>query len=35
MVKRLVGALEKAEIKSLQRPIEAGTPGDPDRFVIG
>jgi hypothetical protein len=35
MVERLVGALEKAEIKSLQRPIEAGTPGDPDRFVIG
>jgi hypothetical protein len=33
MVKRLVGA--KAEIKSLQRPIEAGTPGEPDRFVIG
>ena len=35
VMKRLVGAFEKAETKSLERPIEVGTPGDPDCFVIG
>ena len=35
LVTRLAGALERAEIKSLEPPIEAGTPGDPDCFVIG
>ena len=33
-VSRLIGAMEKHQIKSLQRPIKVGEPGDPDAWVI-
>jgi hypothetical protein len=35
-VRRFIQALERSGIKSLkERPIELGTPGSPDCFVIG
>jgi hypothetical protein len=34
VVSRVIGAMEKHQIKSLQRPIKVGEPGDPDAWVI-
>ena len=35
-VRRFIQALERSGLKSLkERPIEIGTPGSPDSFVIG
>ena len=32
--RRLIASLERNQIKSLARPIEVGSPGDPDAWVI-
>jgi hypothetical protein len=34
LVFRFISSLEKHEVKSLQRPIVFGTPGEPDAWVI-
>ena len=35
IVRRLAASLERNGVRSLQRPIESGEPGDPDCWVIG
>ena len=34
-LRRLIASMGRHEVRSLQRPIEVGEPGEPDAWVIG